>query len=264
MTRFRELLKHDPLSSPAEEQRRASEGLAGVVRQSRLRWKDERPLPSRDKYLLVAVAPYSQYDLVLLDLLDEKLASACASVPVYVSNLLHYGSAAQLREDFPGVGEGLQPPMAALFEAGSAKAVASGNKARELVADSLGIPGDELTRRVLDGSPSSRNSEVVRALLAAGPPEKHTGELEDDQLQFLWKAYRAEQDAGGPAREGLPYSPHFERICGKMNAHFQKAFGRQEIWNALSNLDKTPARRRSLGLVDSSEPNQESSISEIP
>jgi hypothetical protein len=49
--------------------------------------------------------------------------------------------------------------VAALFESGSAKAVACGKKARDLAAEALGLPADELTRRVVAESPSFANSE---------------------------------------------------------------------------------------------------------
>jgi hypothetical protein len=149
MTRFRQLLKPDPESTPGAEQQRASAGLADAVRQSRLRWKGGRgPLQCQEKCLLLAVAPYSQYDLVLLDLLDEWVDSARSTVPVYVANLQDYDSPAGLDEDFPGVGQAHQSPVAALFESGMAKSVAWGKKARDLVAATLGLPADELTRRV--------------------------------------------------------------------------------------------------------------------
>ena len=160
MTRFRELLKPNPQSSPGEEQLHASAGLAEAVRQSKLKWKGARgPLQCQEKCLLLAVAPYSQYDLVLLDLLDERLASGRPAVQVYVANLQDYDSPARLGEDFPGVGEAHQSPVAALFESGSAKAVACGKKARDLAAEALGLPADELTRRVVAESPSFANSE---------------------------------------------------------------------------------------------------------
>src|SRR5208283_3566558 len=95
-------------------------------------------------------APYSQYDLVMLDLLDEQVDSTRPGVPVYVTNLQDYDSAARLSEDFPGVGQAHQSPVAALFDSGTAKSVAWGKKARDLVAVTLGLAAEELTRRVVE------------------------------------------------------------------------------------------------------------------
>ena len=80
--------------------------------------------------------------------------------------------------------------------------------------------------------------------------ERKAGDLTEDQLRYLWRAYRDEQHAGGPARDGLPYTRHFENILARMNAHFKKAFDGQELWRALSDLDKSPDRRGRLGCPD--------------
>ncbi len=159
MTRFRNLLTANPASSPADEQRRASQGLADVVAQSRLRWwADRQAAPAQEKCLVLVVAPFSQYDLTLLDVLDEKLAAAPAEVPVYVANLQDYATPEQLNAEFPGVGAAPQPPLAALCDSGSPKAVACGKKARDLAAQTLGLSADELTRRIVTESPGYANS----------------------------------------------------------------------------------------------------------
>ena len=160
MTRFRNLLKPDPQSSPAEEQQRASAGLAEAVKQSNLLWWMGRA-PLKGVCLLLAVAPYSQYDLVLLDLLDERLDSDEPSVPVYVANLQEYASVDQLRADCPGIGQPHQTPLAAIYEAGTLKKVASGKKARDMAAEALGLSADELSRKVIAQTPSSTNSAAL-------------------------------------------------------------------------------------------------------
>lgn len=92
MTRFRDLLKPTPLSTPKDEQIHASVGLANAVASSNLRWWERgRALPHPEPYVLLAVAPYSQYDLTLLDLVDETVGSGPSeAMPVYVVNLLDY------------------------------------------------------------------------------------------------------------------------------------------------------------------------------
>src|SRR5437879_4989450 len=99
MTRFRDLLKPGPHSTPKEEQERASKGLAEAVAQSNLRrWQRGEGAAGQGTCLLLAVAPYSQYDLALLDLIDERLAAGLSSrTQVYVVNLLDYGSVDDLR-----------------------------------------------------------------------------------------------------------------------------------------------------------------------
>jgi hypothetical protein len=158
VTSFRDLLKPDPRSTPAEEQGRASAGLADAVKRSNLRWwRSREPVLGQESYLVLAVAPYSQYDLTLLDLLDEKL-SASPAVPVYVVNLQDYETPERLGADFPGVGQFHQTPIAALYEAGSLTNVAWGKKARDMAAEAVGFSPDELSRRVVAESPNYANS----------------------------------------------------------------------------------------------------------
>ena len=158
MRRFRELLKPD-LLTPKDEQDRASKGLAGAVAESNLRWwKGSRGLPAQGKCLLIAVAPYSQYDLTLLDLIDETLdAERPARAPVYVVNLLEYDKVEQVGQDFPGIAQVHQTPLAAVWESGAPKKVAWGKQARDLAAEVLGRSADEWSRRVKAESPSYAN-----------------------------------------------------------------------------------------------------------
>jgi hypothetical protein len=162
MTRFRDLLKPDPGSAPKDQQERASKGLADAVAASNLRWwKQQEAIPSQGRCLLLAVAPYSQYDLTLLDLIDELLGSKnLLGAQVYVVNVQDYDSIEQLAADFPGIGQVHQTPVAAVWELGSPKETAWGKKARDMAAEALGIPLAELSRRVKEESPSYAN--VVR------------------------------------------------------------------------------------------------------
>lgn len=158
MRLFRDLLKYDPASTPGDEQRRASKGLAAAIAQSHMRWwKGRQPMPSHEKCLILVVAPFSQYDLTLLDLIDEKLGNTQPSVPVFVGNLQDYDSVEELIADFPGIGPAPQTPIAALCDPGSSIKVACGKKAREMAAQALGLSSEELMRRVLAESPSYSN-----------------------------------------------------------------------------------------------------------
>ena len=168
MTRFRTLLTPDPTSSPGEEQRRASQGLADAVARSRLRWWAGRQVaPALAKCLVLVVAPFSQYDLTLLDLLDERLSTDPFGVPVYLANLQDYATLEQLNADFPGVGAAPQTPIAAICDSGTPTAVACGKKARDLAAQTLGLSADELTRRIVAESPGYPNSAFQRIASSA-------------------------------------------------------------------------------------------------
>jgi hypothetical protein len=163
MTRFRGLLKYDPGSTPGEEQRRASEGLADAVAQSRLRWwKGSKVVPNQGKCILLAVAPWSRYDLTFLDFLDEKFHTNRPPLPVYVANVQDYATAEQLSVDFPGLGAGCQTPMVAIYEAGLPQTVTCGKRARDLAAQALGVSADELSQRILAELPSCVNSTAER------------------------------------------------------------------------------------------------------
>lgn len=160
MRRFRDLLKPDPHSTPMDEQARASKGLADAVVGSNLRWwRKGEAAPCQGRGLLLAVAPYSQYDLMLLDLIDESLGSGRShGVQVYVANLQDYDSVEQLLPDFPGIGAAPQTPLAAVWDAGSEKKAASGKKARDMAAEALGLSVDYVSGRIKAESPSYANA----------------------------------------------------------------------------------------------------------
>lgn len=155
MKRFQTLLKYDPKLTPHEEQVRASEGLADALNRSHLeQWKRDQSATSHGRCLLLAIAPYSQYDLTLLDILDESLSSQIVNdVKVFVVNLLDYQDQKELEKDFPGIGQIHQTPIAAFWESGELKELALGRKARELVAEAIHVPSEELNQRVSSESP---------------------------------------------------------------------------------------------------------------
>jgi hypothetical protein len=108
------------------------------------------------------------------------------------------------------------------------------------VAATLGLPADELTRRVIEESPSSPSRIGLQATVPATAQETNGEEqLDEEQLEFLWNAYREEQKSGGPARDGLPYTEHFEYIRDKVNTRFNKVFDKNTLWTGLSNLART-------------------------
>jgi hypothetical protein len=166
MTSFRDLLKVDPALTPGEEQRRASQGLVHAVARSHLRWwKGSEIVSHQGQFLLLAVAPFSQYDMTLLDRLDEGLVTHQPPVSVYVANLQDYASVEQLSVDFPGIGQAQPTPIAALCEHGSPKMVVWGKKARDLAAQVLGMAPEELSQRIVAESPryASSTGQSTRA-----------------------------------------------------------------------------------------------------
>src|SRR5271157_4471898 len=251
MTHFRDLLTYDPASTPGDEQRRASAGLADAVARSRLRWwKGRKVAPLRGKCILLVVAPFSQYDLTLLDLLDERIDADQPPVPVYVANLQDYATSEQLSADFPGIGAAPQTPIVAICHSGSLQTVACGKRARDVVAQALGLPADELSRRIVAESPSYVNSAAQR-VASPHPPKAAKGEkMTDEHRRFLWQSYRKQQSQAGPARERLPYTGAFTNILTKLKARFGKSFDEQEVWSVLSDLDRHPERRRQIGIED--------------
>ena len=111
--------------------------------------------PCGGKCLLLAVAPYSRYDLALLDRIDERLASGLApAVQVYVANVRDYDSVEQLTADFPGAPPALQTPLAAVWGAESEKQVAWGKWARDLAAEALGLSAEPVAGRIKADAPA--------------------------------------------------------------------------------------------------------------
>jgi hypothetical protein len=162
MTRFQELLEPN-LAAPGEEQERASRKLQDLVKSSRLLhwWTRRSPAPDASKYLLVVVAPYSQYDLALLDVIDEVETPQLSinnpqSIPVYVFNVQLYQSIAQLSEDIPAVTRvPHQSPVVALWENGGFRETEIGKSGRDLVAKTLGLPPKEFNDQVIARVPKS-------------------------------------------------------------------------------------------------------------
>jgi hypothetical protein len=156
MTRFQDLLKPDFNSTPQADQQRASLRLPDVVKGSRLYWWTKGSgLTIADSLLVVLIAPYSHYDLVMLDLLDEEISRRTQVLPIYVGNLQLYQSAEELTNDFPIITRApVQTPVTAVRESGEWRKIASGKPARDLAATTLGIRADEFNDRVIERVPT--------------------------------------------------------------------------------------------------------------
>jgi hypothetical protein len=156
MTHFQAVLKPDPTSTPKAEQERASRQLPDVVKRSHLHWwTNKAAIPTQGKALLLVVAPYSQYDLALLDVLDAAIARRRAtkrllSIRVYVANLQQYETVEQLTEDIPDITQAPpQTPVAAVWEDGELTKSAWGKQGRSLAADVLGLSSEDLNEQVV-------------------------------------------------------------------------------------------------------------------
>ena len=132
---FRDLLTHEPKLPAAESQRRASAELPDRVRKSVLTWwPDRSDTNGTGSRLVLGVAVWSNYDLRLLDLMNEAVASGTQpGLSVAVFNLDDVGSPDEFQRIFPGIGEVLQAPAVGYWEAGKLKETATGYFARQLV-----------------------------------------------------------------------------------------------------------------------------------
>jgi hypothetical protein len=161
MTHFQALLQPaDSTSTPTKEQNSASCRLFDEVKKSRLGWwMEQASRPRRGTVLLLVVAPYSQYDLALLDVLDAFLARPSAtrskSVSVYVANLESYSTVKQLANDIPTITQAPpQSPVAALWVNGKLSESAWGKPGRDLAAKAVGLTPEDLNQSIVARIPN--------------------------------------------------------------------------------------------------------------
>jgi hypothetical protein len=129
---FRDLRSSDP---------KAPEQLAERVRRSALAWfPDCAETNGIGRRLVIGVAVWSNYDLRLLDLVNEAVtAGKQPDLHVAVFNIDELSSPAELQRIFPGIGEVFQTPAVGYWEAGQLKETASGFAGRQLVGRLLGF-----------------------------------------------------------------------------------------------------------------------------
>lgn len=127
---FRDLSSRDPQGV-----------LAARVRRSALSWFPDRPETNgTGRRLILGVAVWSMYDLRLLDLVNDAVASGShPELQVAVFNVDELVSPTELQRIFPGIGEVLQSPAVGYWEAGQLKETATGFHARQLVGRVLGF-----------------------------------------------------------------------------------------------------------------------------
>ncbi len=137
--------------TPAEAQAEADRRFPLIVRSSRLKlWKPGDHLAVKGTCLLVGVATWSQYDLRLLDFMNDSLARQDASdLTVHVFNVAGL-SAAELAAMVPGAGPIFHTPVVGMFADGALLNSASGRAGRDLAAGRFGSNSDEIVRFVDD------------------------------------------------------------------------------------------------------------------
>ena len=72
--------------------------------------------------------------------------------------------------------------------------------------------------------------------------------MTDEQRVYLWQAYRFQVSEGGPARDNIPYTPHFDVIVLRLNTRFGTTHSPNLVFAELSRLDRHPETRTSLGI----------------
>ena len=128
--KFQNLLT--PTTTPAQEQHHATTELTNIIKQSHLQWwKDKQPTQNK-KYILLIIAPYSQHDLTLLDILEEKLTTHPHPTPIYIANILDYQTIEHLNQDIPGITIAHPTPIIA-HHTPEQTTIQTGQKARELI-----------------------------------------------------------------------------------------------------------------------------------
>jgi hypothetical protein len=166
MRRFQDLLSPHGNESAVAAQQRASDQLANIVRESRLKWwRDAKDLPRPRQYALIVAAPYSSLDMILLDLLDEHLAARTTAAPVYLANLHDYASVEELARDIPGIPLVDQTPVFAIFDSGTPRGITFGKDARDSASLFVGLPEETLSAEC-EASSGRLAIEVLRQLEA--------------------------------------------------------------------------------------------------
>jgi hypothetical protein len=139
---------------------------------------------------LLVVAPFSQYDLVLLDILEERLAACDCLEPIYVANLQDYKTIEHLNQDIPGITITHPTPILAACNFERSPFVSSGKKARDFIASVVGIAPDELLQRINAEAPSYNNTMAQRttATSNASQVERWLAHLGPGSRSFWRKA----------------------------------------------------------------------------
>jgi hypothetical protein len=165
--KFQNLLKYEKHSNPVAEQIRASEKLVEVVRESNLKLWLEAPhrndMPHHllnTKFSVLIVATWSNYDLWLLDLINEKLDTQLSPLHFYILDISDYLNLEDLKDEIPVISELYQTPIFVKYDSGWINKVASGKDAREAAGEFVGIDSKEISQ-LFDEYFKSFHSKVI-------------------------------------------------------------------------------------------------------
>jgi hypothetical protein len=146
MSTFLDLLTDDK-RIPSSTRDRARPSLSQVVAKSTLHnWSPADPVPATGKRVLIGVAPWSGYDLRLLDILDQITSAVRGRVPhLAVFDVAECKSQQDFDRYIPSVSPVYQTPVVGIWENGDLKEKATGAVARNRVAQVFGITPEQLT-----------------------------------------------------------------------------------------------------------------------
>lgn len=135
MTKFLDLLK-PVLLDPGKQQEYAKQQFPYLVKESKyLKWRDNNRLSN---CMLIIVAHWSQYDLAMLDIIEETLTSE--SIPVYLT----LAGLEDLDEIQPKM------PVVSFYEDKNIpEKKAWGKNGRDLIAEILGLDPEEFNQEVI-------------------------------------------------------------------------------------------------------------------
>jgi hypothetical protein len=161
MNRFSNLFWSHPGLNPGEQQRVVEREFPAAVADSRLRlWRPGDPIASHGVRILIGVAPWSGYDMRLLDVVDEGMGRGPAMVVEVFST-----SDCHTQKDFEkyisGVSAVYQPPVVGFWRDGRLEWSGQGAEARERVARLFGSGSDEIVKYVVDRMNAERNARTA-------------------------------------------------------------------------------------------------------
>ncbi len=151
MTTFFDLFmsQSPPASDPAEMERRFQELLADSPFRP---WQPGDPIVQRGERLLIGVAPWSGYDLRLLDVVAEALSSSRpAPVPVVeVFSVAACNEERDFRKYIPRLRHVFHTPVVGVWRNGRLDEAKEGYEARDLVARRFGADAAAVVESVQD------------------------------------------------------------------------------------------------------------------
>jgi hypothetical protein len=144
MTRFAALLSDTNATNPGEQQKHLSGRLVDALSDSRLNlWQIGDDIAQANRRVLIGVAPYSMYDLKLLDALNE-LPLDPNSERVDVFDVLNNKTGQDFERYVPSIGKVYQTPVVGIWKNGHLEDKGSGYTGRELLIKLYGLDRNKI------------------------------------------------------------------------------------------------------------------------